>query len=156
MFPGIDWTQVDWIDVAKLLSISAALTVIVLAAIRILPMIPAARKKMFYLFALLLIWTPVGLVTPGVAYGEWIPEQGFDKLPGVGYLPQGVDELSRLWKAPLQFYQLPWVSQTAPVSQQAPGYIFSGAVGVLVVIGATWLLGKLLARREQSDTSANH
>lgn len=156
MFLGINWTQVDWIDVAKLISISAALTVVVLAVIRFLPIIPTARKKLFYFFALLVIWTPVGLITPGVAYGEWIPEQGFNILPGAGYLPQGIDTLSRLWKAPLQFYQLPWVSQTAPVSQQAPGYMISGALGVLIVIGATWLLGKWLARREQSGTGTNH
>lgn len=151
MFLGINWARIDWIDVTKLLGISAALTMIALVAIKFLPIIPAARKKLFYFFALLVIWAPVGLITPGVAYGEWLPEQGFNVLPGAGYLPQGIDTLSRLWKAPLQFYQLPWVSQTAPVSQQAPGYILSAGVGVALVIGATWLLGKWLARREQSN-----
>jgi cobalt/nickel transport protein len=156
MVLGIDWTQVDWTDVAKLISISAALTVIVLAAIKFLPVIPVARKKLFYFFAVLVIWTPVGLITPGVAYGEWLPEQGFDKLPGAGYLPHGIDQLSRLWKAPLQFYQFPWVSQTAPVSQQTPGYIVSAALGVVIVVGATSLLGRWLARREQSDDKAGN
>ncbi|MCL4396014.1 MAG: hypothetical protein M1482_14630 [Chloroflexi bacterium] len=155
MFLGIDWTHVNWIDVASLLGLSTALTVVVLGAIRLLPIVPTARKKLFYLFAVLIIWAPVGLITPGVAYGEWVPEQGFDKLPGAGYLPQGVDQLSRLWKAPFQFYQLPWVSQTAPVSQQAPGYIVSAALGVGIVVGVTWLLGKWLARREGSDAKVN-
>ena len=153
MFLGIDWTHVDWVDVARLLAISAVLTLAVLAAIKYLPIIPAARKKLFYFFALLIVWTPVGLITPGVAYGEWLPGQGFNTLPGAGYLPAGIDKLSRLWKAPFQFYQLPWVSQTAPVSQQTPGYILSALVGVLLVIGLTWLLGKWLARREQSSAS---
>ncbi len=156
MFLGINWTQVDWFDVTKLLGISAALTILALATIRFLPFIPVARKKLFYFFALLIIWAPVGLITPGVAYGEWLPGQGFNVLPGAGYLPQGIDTLSRLWKAPLQFYQFPWVSQTAPVSQQAPGYILSAALGVACVIGVTWLLGKWLARREQSDGKAGN
>jgi cobalt/nickel transport protein len=92
----------------------------------------------------------VGLITPGVAYGEWVPEQGFEILPGAGYLPEGLDRLSRLWKAPLQFYQFPWVGQTASVSQQAPGYIVSALLGVLIVVGVTWLLGRWLARRENA------
>lgn len=156
MFLGIDWTNVNWGDVAKLLAISAVLTVVVMSAIKFLPFIPSARKRVFYFFALLVIWTPVGLITPGVAYGEWVPEQGFDKLPGAGYLPEGIDSLSRLWKAPLQFYQFPWIGQTASVSEQAPGYIVSAALGVIVVIGATWLLGKLLARREASETGSEN
>lgn len=156
MFLGIDWARVDWIDVTKLIGISAALTIVALAAIRFLPIIPSARKKLFYFFALLIVWAPVGLITPGVAYGEWLPEQGFNQLPGAGYLPRGIDTLSRLWKAPLQFYQFPWVSQTAPVSQQALGYIISAALGVACVIGVTWLLGKWLARREQSDEKAGN
>ncbi len=156
MFLGINWALVDWTDVLKLLAISAALSTVLLAAIRFLRVIPAARKKLFYFFALLVVWTPVGLITPGVAYGEWIPEQGFNTLPGAGYLPQGIDTLSRLWKAPFQFYQLPGVSQTAPVSQQAPGYILSAAVGVVLVAGATWLLGKWLAAREKSNAKAEN
>lgn len=156
MFLGIDWMQVDWNDVAKLLAGSAGVTIVVLAAIKFLPIIPAARKKLVCFFALLVIWTPVGLITPGVAYGEWLPEQGFAKLPGAGYLPAGVDTLSRLWKAPLAFYQFPWVNQTDPVSAQAPGYMVSGALGVLLVLGATWLLGKWLARREQAGAGTPH
>ncbi len=156
MFLGFDWTQVNWADVIRLLALSAALTVLVLAAIKFLPVVPAARKKLLYFFAVLVIWTPVGLITPGVAYGEWVPEQGFSQLPGAGYLPEGIDRLSRLWKAPLQFDQLPWVNQTAPVSEQAPGYILSAVLGVLIVGGATWLLGKWLARREGSEAKGTH
>ncbi len=148
MFLGIDWMQVNWGDVARLLALSAGLSLAVLIALKLLPLVPAARKRILYLFALLIIWTPVGLITPGVAYGEWVPEQGFDKLPGAGYLPQGIDTLSRLWKAPLQFYQFPWVSQAAPVSQQAPGYIASALVGIVVVGGVSWLLGRWLVGRE--------
>lgn len=152
MFLGIDWTQVDWTDVAKLLAVSAALTVVVLAAIKFLPIIPAARKKLFYFFAVLVIWAPAGLITPGVAYGEW----SSDSLPGIGYSPQGLASLSGLWRAPLADYQLPWIGDSASLSQQAPGYIFSGVVGVLFISGATWLLGKWLARREQSNEKAGN
>ena len=156
MFLGIDWSLVNWGDVAILLATSAALSIVVVAAIKFLPVIPAARKKLFYFFALLVIWTPVGLITPGVAYGEWAPEPGSNPLPGIQYLPAGLDRLSGLWKAPLDAYQAPGISPTAPVSQQAPGYILSAAVGVLVVAGVTWALGRLLARREQSKTEAEH
>ena len=153
---GIDWTQVNWEDVAKLLTASAAVSLVALAAIKFMPFIPAARKKLFYFFTLLVIWTPIGLITPGVAYGEWVPEQGFDRLPGAGYLPEGLARLSGLWRAPLQAYQVPGVSQSAPVSAQAPGYVLSAAVGVVAVAGVTWLLGKWLARHEQSGAKAGN
>ncbi len=156
MFLGFNWTQVNWADVGRLFALSAGLSLLVLAAIKFLPVIPAARKRLAYFFAVLVIWTPIGLITPGVAYGEWVPEQGFSQLPGVGYLPEGIDSLSRLWKAPLQFYQLPWISQTASVSEQAPGYILSAVLGVLIVGGATWVLGKWLARREGSEAKETH
>src|SRR5690242_13426461 len=121
MLLGIDWSQVDWGDVLRLLGISLALTLAALAAIRFLPFIPAARRRLFYLFALLIIWTPVGLITPGVAYGEWLPQPGDTALPGTTYIPQGIARLSSLWQAPLAGYQVPGVGQAAPVLQQAPG-----------------------------------
>lgn len=153
MFLGFDWTQVDWVDVAKLLALSVGLTVLLFAAIKFLPFVAAGRKTLFYFFAVLIVWTPAGLITPGVAYGEWVPEQGFDKLPGAGYLPEGLDSLSRLWKAPFQFYQFPWTSQTAPVSQQALGYVVSALIGVLIVVAATWALGRWLAKRENTESA---
>ena len=151
MFLGMDWTQVDWGNVAIMLAISVVLSVIVVAAIKFLPIIPAARKKVFYFFALLIVWTPVGLITPGTAYGEWT-----DQLPGIAYLPQGIDTLSKIWKAPLGDYQFPWVGDTASLSQQAPGYIASAVIGVLLVGGASWLLGRWLAQREQSQAKAGN
>jgi cobalt/nickel transport protein len=143
---------VNWADVGKLLAVSAALTVVVLAAIKFLPIIPAARKKLLYFFAVLVIWTPVGLITPGVAYGEW----SSDSLPGIGYSPQGLARLGGLWQAPFAGYQLPWVSGSASLSEQAPGYIFSGVMGMLLIFGATWLLGRWLARREQSNARTDN
>jgi cobalt/nickel transport system permease protein len=95
----------------------------------------------------LALWTPVGLITPGVAYGEYLPAQGFTTLPGAGYLPTGVESLSRAHHPLLPFYQFPWVSQTAPISQQAVGYVLSGFLGIGAVMLLGWLLYAVVRRR---------
>ncbi|MEW5721255.1 MAG: cobalt transporter CbiM, partial [Chloroflexota bacterium] len=53
----------------------------------------------------LLALTPIGLLAPGTAWGEW----GRDELEqlGLGYIPAGFDQWSSLWSAPLPDYDLP-------------------------------------------------
>ena len=48
---------------------------------------------------LLIIIAPIGLIASGTAYGEWASDELNDKI---GYVPQGFEELSDLWHAPMK------------------------------------------------------
>src|SRR5713226_757716 len=76
-----------------------------------------------------------------------------DGMPGsmtrrrwAGYLPSGVESLSRTYHPLLPFYQFPWVGQTAPISQQAVGYMVSGFIGIGAVMLLGWLLYVIVRR----------
>jgi len=142
---GLDWSHVDWRDIGRLLLIVGVANVIVLPVAYLLS--PRRLRKMVVALAAIALWTPVGLITPGVAFGEYLPEQGFQTLPGVGYLPSGIDSIGRIYHPLLPFYQLPWVSQTAPVSQQALGYMVSGFIGIALLMLAGTVLYALVRRR---------
>jgi cobalt/nickel transport system permease protein len=87
----------------------------------------------------LVIASPVGLLAPGTAWGEW----GTHELSSLGlaFIPQGMAKLSTLWGAPLAGYDLPALGNVNL------GYILSASVGMLVVIVLVWLFGVLLTRR---------
>ena len=148
---GIDWALVDWHDVGRLLAI------VLLANLLILPIAylvsPRRYRKIVLTMVGISLWTPIGLITPGVAFAEYLPQGGYATLPGAGYLPSGLDRLSHTYHALLPAYQLPWISQTAPVSQQALGYMLSGFVGMaaLMLLGA--LLYIVLRRRNARSTA---
>jgi len=87
---------------------------------------------------ILALLTPLGLLASGTAWGEW----GVDELSSVlGYVPQGMARFSEVWKAPLPDYTVPGLADT-------PSYILSAIVGMALVIGLAWGLGRLLSRRE--------
>jgi len=150
---GIDWTQVNWADVGKVLLIVLAANVILLPIAFFAS--PKRWRKLAIWMVGIALWTPIGLITPGVAYGEYLPEQGYKTLPGAGYLPAGLSSLSHTYHALLPFYQFPWVSQTAPISQQALGYMLSGFIGMgaLMVIGVILcgLLKRYLPGRSEEE-----
>lgn len=53
----------------------------------------------------LVILTPISLLAPGTAWGEWGREE-LEQL-GLGYIPAGFDEWSNLWSAPIPDYDIP-------------------------------------------------
>lgn len=53
---------------------------------------------------LLIIFAPLGLLAACTAYGEWAPDELKDRI---GFLPHGLEELSDLWHAPMQDYNIP-------------------------------------------------
>lgn len=91
--------------------------------------------------------TPIGLLAPGTAWGEW----GRDELEqlGLGYIPTGFDEWSSLWRAPLPDYDLP------TLNNPTVAYVASAVFGVAIVIIAILALGWLVARftRRQAQTT---
>jgi cobalt/nickel transport system permease protein len=86
--------------------------------------------------AVLIVATPIGLLAPGTAWGEWGTEQ-LSEL-GLSFIPQGMAQLAGLWSAPLPDYDLP-VLGNANLA-----YILSAVVGILVTILVVWLFSALV------------
>lgn len=91
--------------------------------------------------ALLVILAPLGLLAVGEAFGEWGPEEFQQK---VGFIPQGLQQLSGLWNAPIPDYSLPGGGDSMTVSSAA--YILSAVIGVVVSGGLLYFAGKKIAK----------
>jgi hypothetical protein len=99
-----------------------------------------ARLFLWFLLGATIILSPIGLFATSPAWGEWGGEELKDSL---GFVPEGLDRLSTLWKAPLSEYGVPGVDANV-------GYVLSALIGVILVVAVTWLLGKALARRQEN------
>jgi len=86
----------------------------------------------------LIILTPMGLLAPGTAWGEWGRGE-LEKL-GLGYIPTGFDQWSNLWNAPLSGYDLP------AMNNPTIGYVLSAVLGVGLVILVFFALGWVIER----------
>lgn len=95
--------------------------------------------KLWILIAVLAILTPIGLIIPeyfkaGSAWGEW----GSDEIKKlVGYAPKGLERLYDIWAAAIPDYG------TSKIS-----YVLSAILGIITIIGLTFLIGKLLGNKE--------
>ncbi|HEY3289422.1 MAG TPA: cobalt transporter CbiM [Anaerolineae bacterium] len=94
--------------------------------------------------AILAVATPLGLLAPGTAWGEWGAEQL--ARGGLGFVPAGLAQLSHIWTAPLASYNMPLLGNATL------GYVLSAVVGVLLVATIAWLLTRLFTGSDkQSD-----
>ncbi len=112
---------------------------------------PSARAAMVPRWAwisllALIVLTPMGLLAPGTAWGEWGRAE-LDQL-GLGYIPAGFDQWSNLWSAPLPDYDIP------ALNNPTLGYILSAVFGVVIVFIAILAIGWLLARFTRGQTEA--
>jgi cobalt/nickel transport system permease protein len=149
-FFGADWTQVPWSDVAVMLLFVG------IAAIILIPLawffLPRTIRKLGTALVAIALLAPLGLITPGFAFGEGSAE---DVQAAFGYVPTGFQQIANFFSAPLSGYNLslPFFSDAhAPLWHAAIGYEISGFLGMLIlggiVLGFGWLL-----RRRQSDSS---
>ena len=96
--------------------------------------------------AALVVITPIGLLAPGTAWGEW----GAEELTNLGlsFIPQGFQQLSGLWSAPMPDYNL------SAIGNDNLGYILSAIVGVLIIVVVAWLFTLLVTsgKRNTSET----
>jgi len=104
--------------------------------------------KLWIGLGVLIVLSPLGLLLPehfkaGAAWGEW----GVDEIKELaGYVPKGLEKLSRLWNAPIPDYAFKgWGGKG--LSHLSIAYLVSAVVGISVTIGAALLIGKLLARK---------
>ena len=101
-----------------------------------------AAPKMRWLWVgmiVLILLSPIGLLAPGTAWGEWGAEELVDL--GLPAIPAGLEKLSSLWGAPLAEYEIPLLGNASL------GYVLSAFVGILVVGLVVWLFTALLTRR---------
>ena len=95
----------------------------------------------------LIVASPIGLLAPGTAWGEW----GADELTslGLGAVPAGLERLSSIWGAPLADYDLP------ALGNANLGYILSAVVGIAVTALVVWLFVLLLTSNTKSSKPMN-
>jgi cobalt/nickel transport system permease protein len=85
---------------------------------------------------LLIIFTPLGLLAAGTAYGEWAPEELKQRI---GFMPPGLEKLSGIWNAPLSGYS---ISNLRP----AIGYILAAVIGVALCMGILYFMAMKIAK----------
>jgi hypothetical protein len=105
-------------------------------------------KNLKYLLiglAILIILTPIGLYLGGDTFAEWGAQEVKDKI---GYVPSGFSSLSNIWNAPLPDYAVPVFGGST--IGQVSGYIVSAVIGAIVCGGALYLMGKILARKDEN------
>ena len=103
-------------------------------------------KIILAVLAVLVIFTPLGLIASGETFGEWSLQGLKDKI---GYVPSGMGGLSHLWNAPMPDYGIPGMGDTTVGG--ATGYIILAVVGVLACVGAVYLLGWLVAKNDHKE-----
>jgi len=142
---GADWTQVSWSDVGSMLLATAIIAVILIPLAYFL--LPRRIKFVGTLFVTIAILVSLGLIAPGFAFGEGAPS---DVQAAFGYIPQGLQQISGIFSAPLDSYNInfPFFSDpNAPLWHAALGYMISCVLGILLIGAATYGLGYLFSRR---------
>jgi cobalt/nickel transport protein len=111
-------------------------------------MTKSQRKLCIGLFVMTLL-TPLGIILPrlfnaGAAWGEW----GVNKLEQLlGYTPQGLKQLSDLWKAPVPNYN--FGGKDISMTFQIISYIASGVLGVVAIALVVFLITKFTAKHDK-------
>jgi cobalt/nickel transport system permease protein len=107
-----------------------------------------SMRKLRWLWAglvVLIVASPLGLLAPGTAWGEWgtqqLKERGFQAIPA------GLEKLSGLWGAPLAGYNL------RALGNANMGYLLSAVLGIAIVAFVVWLFTTLVTANSQKDTS---
>jgi cobalt/nickel transport protein len=108
-------------------------------------------KKLWVGIGVLALLSPLGLILPSFfkgdgAWGEWSLEK-IERM--TGFAPQGMKRLSGSWKAPLPDYTVP--GQRSGMVGEGLGYLVTAIIGIALAAGITYLLTRLLVRRNGPD-----
>jgi cobalt/nickel transport system permease protein len=99
--------------------------------------------------AALILLTPIGLLAPGTAWGEWGREE-LEQL-GLGYIPAGFDEWANFWNAPLPGYDVPLLNNPTIA------HVLSAIFGIAVIFGAifalAWIAGRIMNKPPLTGSS---
>ena len=105
-------------------------------------------NKLWIAIAILTLLSPLGLILPeyfkaGAAWGEW----GIETVKELtGYVPAGLEKLSRLWNAPLPDYAFNGWDEKG-LAHLSFAYIISAIIGIAIVVAVVSYLGKWLAKK---------
>jgi cobalamin biosynthesis protein CbiM len=144
-----DWSGVDWPSVATMLLVTAVIGLVLVPVAYMV--LPRSLKRVGAAFTAISVIAPLGLIAPGLAYGEGSTA---DVKAAFGYIPSGLQDLSGIFSAPLAGYNVPlpfFSDASAPLWHAAVGYEISGVLGVLLVGSAGYLLARLLRRHGAVD-----
>lgn len=98
-------------------------------------------KWAWFAVGILLLLTPLGLLAPGTAWGEWSRAELLNL--GLGFVPKGFDTWSNIWHAPIVGYGFS--------SKSSLEYFLAGTIGIVLSVGAVYVifyfLNKLLGNR---------
>lgn len=147
---GAGWSSVSWSDVAIMLLIVGIISAILIPLAWFI--LPARIKKIGTYFTALAVIAPLGLITPGFAYGEGSVE---DVSKAFGYVPKGLHDLSSIFSAPFSGYNVPipfFNGEGSKLWQVAIGYEISGIVGIMLVGLIVYVVALLITKtRKRSD-----
>jgi cobalt/nickel transport system permease protein len=116
---------------------------------------PYSYRPLWAGLAMLMILTPLGLLTVGSAWGEWAPKDFHDPVKrrqmaaASGHVspptdaPLGMERLATIWTAPIPAYA------PAVLRSSAFGYMMSALLGGGVIILALQALLWMIARRQR-------
>jgi prepilin signal peptidase PulO-like enzyme (type II secretory pathway) len=106
-------------------------------------------KRIYYwMIGIMIMFTPLGMLSEGTAWGEW----GTDELTGtLGYVPQGIEQAEAGWKAFLPDYSVPMLGEIA--NAEVFGYILSALVGTALIYTIMLVFGKVLASNNKQRYS---
>ena len=144
----------------SLRSVVAVLLITALIAAILIPLawflLPRRIKKVGTFFVAIAVIAPLGLIAPGFAYGEGSTA---DVKAAFGYVPQGLQQLSGIFSAPFDGYNVkfPFFSDAnALLWHTAIGYEICGIIGVLLVGLIILGIGYLVQRhRGRTSTDTN-
>jgi len=141
---GADWAQVDWAAVASMLLVVAVIFVVIVPLAYLL--LPGNLKRVGAALTAIAVLAPLGLIAPGFAYGEGAVE---DVEAAFGYVPQGLQDFSSIFSAPLSDYSIPlpfFSDANAELWHAAIGYEITGILGILLCGGAIYAIVRLIGR----------
>ena len=109
----------------------------------------STMKKMLLGLVVLALLSPVGVILPdmfkaGSAWGEWDTNE-IQKM--VGFVPQGMQKVADLWKAPMPDYSFKGWEEKG-LGMQSLAYVISAAVGMGIIGGIALLFGKIVKQKE--------
>lgn len=103
-------------------------------------------RPLWITLAVLVVLSPIGLLAPGTAWGEW----GAEEITALGFpsIPSGMAKLSTLWSAPVPDYDL------SAIGNSSIAYILSAITGIIVVSIVVWLFILLATTGKKSAQPA--
>jgi cobalt/nickel transport system permease protein len=108
------------------------------------PVPQKSLRKLWITVALLMLFTPLGILAGGTAWGEWSARQASASAGNAAALSPGLQRFSDIWTAPIPNY--------APQFVKSPsfGYLLSAMFGVGLLIVSSLLVQRLVQRQRTS------